>query len=168
MENSLNDMRLNDLLLVNLYPHSLYRITEEGTAPELAPVDHFIKFLGGNASGILVLVNDPKHKFLGEEEMNLLVKMLDACKLNTGDVAILNTFNQTHSLTGIVDQLRPVKILAFGPQPGIELAEFDIQEVNGIPVLQGPSLDTMALATDEAKTAKIKLWNTLKSMFGIK
>ncbi len=168
MENSLNDMRLNDLLLVNLYPHSLYRINEEGTAPEQAPVDHFIKFLGGNAAGILVLVNDPSHKFLGEEEMNLLVKMLDACKLNTGDVAILNTFKQTHTLAGIIEQLRPVKILSFGAQRDIDLSEFDIQEVNGIPVLQGPSLDTMVLDTEEGKTAKIRLWNTLKSMFGIK
>ena len=61
----------------------------EKTPPK--PVDTTpYKMLGNNKKQITVVVNCPQDVFLAEGDLQFLTKMLDACKLNMADVAIVN------------------------------------------------------------------------------
>ena len=52
-----------------------------------------LKYLGGNAKNIAFLVNCPTDVFLPDKHLDWLGKMLTACQLNLGDVAIINIAN---------------------------------------------------------------------------
>jgi hypothetical protein len=168
MENTLNKMQLNGTLLVGLFPHSLYQISDAEPSDKALPADtSFVKFLGGNAAGILVLVSDRKNTFLGEEEMNLLIKMLEACKLNTGDVAIVNLATDQHSVDSIINEMRPEKIIAFGIDDTVTSPLYQVSSLAGIPIVSANNLSEMLPATEASKVAKQKLWASLKSLFGM-
>lgn len=161
-------MRLNGTLLVSLFPRALYQISDGKHPDSTLPADSsFVKFLGGNAAGILILVNDKKNTFLGEEEMNLLIKMLEACKLNTGDVAIVNLATDPHPVDSIISEMRPEKIIAFGNEDAVTSPLYQISSLSGIPIVSANSLSEMLSKTEDSKVAKQKLWTSLKSLFGM-
>ena len=47
-------------------------------------------YLGNNGKNISILVHEPEAAFLSEESLDFLTKILGACKLNMGDVAVIN------------------------------------------------------------------------------
>jgi hypothetical protein len=48
------------------------------------------EFLGENQKGICILVKYENDVYLPDKELDFLVSILHACKLNLGDVAIIN------------------------------------------------------------------------------
>ncbi len=149
----LNNITLNSVLLTELYQRSL--VETGSAAPDKQP-NTGIKYLGNNESGVLVLVHNPAHTFLAEDELAFLSKILGACKLNIGDVAIINTVHYT-DIQLIADTLSPAYIIAFEPAtyPGTT------------PCVQSSPLSNLTAETPEARELKSALWNNLKAMFNL-
>ncbi|HTD93429.1 MAG TPA: hypothetical protein VK644_06445, partial [Chitinophagaceae bacterium] len=106
----LNDIRLPGSVIAQLYRNTLVDtgvpdkarpistpLLPETVYPEPEANSPAWKFLGENNRNILVIVNYPGLPHLPDEELAFLTKMLSACQLSLGDVAILNTSNYPNS-----------------------------------------------------------------------
>lgn len=137
-----------------------------------APSDAPYRYLGRNARNISVIVHSLTEAYLPEGELQLLTKMLDACKLNLGDVAIINMAAHAVHYNQLAVQLHPQKTLLFGVQPeqiGLPLSfpPFKEQEYAGCTYLLATTLEAMNQPNEEGKILKGKLWGCLKKMFNI-
>ena len=137
-----------------------------------APADAPYRYLGKNARNISVIVHSLTEAYLPEAELQLLTKMLDACKLNLGDVAIINLAAHAVHYNQLAAQLHPQKTLLFGVQPeqiGLPLSfpPFKEQEYAGCTYLLATTLEAMNQPNEEGKILKGKLWGCLKKMFNI-
>jgi hypothetical protein len=150
MEN-VNEIRLNNQLIPALYGRSL--VLPEKSKKEIEKV----KFLGSNTRNILILVSNVDQTFLPENELVFLTKMLAACQLNIGDVAIVNV--QNTALNEAVSHLSPNKIIDFGTNAQLLFDAGSI--VTSVPLKQ------MLGESTEARQLKGKLWTGLKQMFGL-
>jgi hypothetical protein len=135
------------------------------------PVANY-KFLGNNRQQVAVIVRFAGEAFLPENHLQMLTKMLGACKLNLGDVAIVNDASQKVEINALKDQLSPKRVLLFGVSPeetGLPLSfpAFKSQDYAGSTYLYTPSLDVLNQETEEGKTLKRKLWESLKVIFGV-
>jgi hypothetical protein len=149
----------------------------QGTAPitRTSPVpgsDGGYKVLGNNRRQITILVQSPGVAFLADDQLSFLTRMLEACKMNVGDVAIVNTANAAVTITALKQQLQPKIILLFGMEPvAIKLPMsfpwFKIQAYDECTYLCAPSLEQLVLPGDESKLMKSKLWMCLKTLFAI-
>lgn len=169
MNQSINDIKLNGLLVEALYGRSLVESTaaegtalpknEEKPAPaktQLREEIPALKFLGNNAKKVTILVNDPANTFMPENHLSFLTKILGACQLNIGDVAIVNTAHSTDP-GQIIDTLEPSKMISFGT----ELITSNIDNISAPPIKE------LIIESAEAKAQKSKLWSGLKKMFGV-
>lgn len=130
------------------------------------------KVLGNNRQHVAVIVRFPGEAFLPENHLQMLTKMLGACKLNLGDVAIVNDATQQVNINVLKDQLSPKRVLLFGVAPeetGLPLnfPAFKDQEYAGSTYLYTPSLDELNKETEEGKLLKRRLWESLKKIFGV-
>jgi len=139
----------------------------QAAAPETGPA---YKFLGNNRRKITILVNSPGNAFLPDDQLNVLTKMLEACRMNIGDVAIVNHANTPVNIAGLRQQLAPSVALLFGLQPAdiklpIQFPIFKIQAYADCTFLCAPGLGELVPPTEESKLLKSKLWVCLKSIF---
>lgn len=130
------------------------------------------RFLGKNARHIAIVVFSPNEAYLPDHQLQLLTKMLDACKLNLGDVAIINQSTQMVHFTHLRDQLQSEKVLLFGVQPEqiglpMNFPGYKEQEYAGCTYLLVNPLGDMNQPNEEGKALKGKLWGCLKKMFNI-
>lgn len=195
---SLSNIKLPGFVIADLYRNSL--IQPEGYVPqqgaqELAepepvrvathtpqpepviekappkPVDTTpYKILGNNKKQITVVVNCPQDVFVAEGDLQFLTKMLDACKLNMADVAIVNHATAAVTIEKVKAQLQPKFLLLFGVEPDeihlpINFPSFKEQPYAGTTYLFTPALSQLNGDTDVAKGLKKKLWECLKRMF---
>jgi hypothetical protein len=140
------------------------------TAPP-KPVDLTpYKILGNNKKQITVVVNYPQDVFVADGDLAFLTKMLDACKLNMADVAIVNHATAAVNIEKVKTQLQPKYVLLFGVEPDvihlpINFPSFKEQPYAGTTYLFTPALSQLNGDTDIAKGLKKKLWECLKRMF---
>ena len=125
-----------------------------------------LTFMGGNAAGITILVNNPGERFLTNKQQTFLTGILNACKLRSEDVAIVNLADLSLTYTEISEALTPKIILLFGVLPdAIQLPfmipHFQKQLYNEQVYLSAPSLDEV----ENNKELKQKLWVSLKQLF---
>ena len=130
------------------------------------------KFLGKNLQRVVVIVHSPNDAFLEEDSLQFLTKMLGACKLNLGDVAIVNDAAGKVDMGRLNEQLKPLKTLVFGVDPaaaGLPLTfpAFKEQEYAGCTYLLSPSLPELNQPSEEGKQLKGKLWACLKKLFNV-
>jgi hypothetical protein len=171
MTGELNNITLSPLMMAGLYAKSLIEIEEinppaarhsPDPKPPLSKGEEQapdIRFLGNNARNVTILVNSKEHTFLPEDQLAFLTKILGACKLNIGDVAIVNTNNYPDT-NAIFDSLNPSKIILFG-------TESNELNTNNIDTVSAPAINNLLGETTEAKASKSKLWSSLKQMFGV-
>lgn len=147
-------------MVAGLYRKSLVELVEIKEAKERKQAPGLpaseIRFLGNNARNVTILVNNKEHTFLPEDQLSFLTKILDACKLNIGDVAIVNT-NNYPDIQSIINSTDPSKIILFG----VEL------NTNNIAAVSSPSIDNLIGEAVQSKALKSKLWGELKQMFGV-
>lgn len=140
------------------------------TAPP-KPVDTTpYKILGNNKKQITVVVNYPQDVFVPESDLQFLTKMLDACKLNMADVAIINHATAAVTIEKVKVQLQPKFLILFGVEPDeihlpINFPSYKEQPYAGTTYLFTPALSQLNQDTDVAKGLKKKLWECLKRMF---
>lgn len=130
-----------------------------------------IQYLGENQKGVCILVDYPNDVHLPDSQLNFLTSILQACKLNLGDVAIVNCHRQQVSVPLLVKQLLCSKLLVLGnaaPLSGLQhLPAFSIQVENDCQILCSPAAENLNQQGAEGKLLKGKLWTCLKEMFGV-
>ena len=178
----LNDLHLSPGILAALYPTSLINLDNIDDIQQSLPkqpkaskkisstaIDTGWKYLGNNLKNILIVVNYESAMHLPDEELAFLTNMLTACKLNLGDVAIVNKNN--YKETGYKDFREEFKskiIFLFGIEPTVfglpvSFPFFQVQSLAGCTFLYTPSLEEQR----NDPLLKSKLWVSLRSIFGI-
>lgn len=161
---SLNKVQLPPQLIADLYKNSL--VENHATA---VPISTGFKHLGSNHKNILIVVSDKEVAFLSDDDLNLLTSILNACKLSLADVVVTNlatqSFDDYHLL---INYFEAKVVLLFGIEPSafglpIQFPPFQVQKFEEQTYLSTPPLSEIA----SDKTAKGRLWNGLKTIFGI-
>lgn len=165
---SLDNIQLPPTAIKGLFRKSLVDL-KTGKPVEKKTPSASLNILGKNNKGILVVVNNRDAAFLEDEELNFLLGILSACKLNMDDAGILNISKHTGvDYKKISAELNADIILLFGvPANDIQLPlsfpDYQIQRYNNQTYLSAPLLSSL----QHDKAEKTKLWNCLKQIFSI-
>lgn len=129
-------------------------------------------YLGDNRKKITIVVNEDEAKYLKDDSFQFLSAILGACKLNMGDVAIVNYENSPLTYTQLKEKLSPSYLLLFDitakqVQLSFTVPFYQVQKYDGCQFLLAPSLEKMLGTGQDAKLEKSKLWLCLKKMFEI-
>jgi DNA polymerase III psi subunit len=121
-------------------------------------------YLGGNNRFFLLLVHSPNEKYLEKQQLDLLLKILQAKLLQLEDVAILNVANQPPlNFAGLQTFFACAKICLFGIAPAtLGLANIASNEPfvhEGVRVLATFSLAELA----QTQHKKVAFWNVMKA-----
>ena len=159
---SFTDIQLPYPVIAEIYKNHLVALTHQNS----------IQYLGKNFRKILVLVNYNVEVFLPEIQLEFLEKILLACKLNLGDIAIVNTARQARKLDEYIREFDPASILVFGTNdpidnefPGMET--FKPAKQQGFILMMAPSLEKLNEENPESKQLKAMFWHSLKQFFSI-
>lgn len=160
---SLNNISLSPQLMADLYATSLIE--------RPIPGNHHVstKFLGENQKNILILVSNEKVAFLEDDELNFLSSVLNACKLNVADIAIVNILHTpTSNYRELITELNSNIALLFDVEAqAIDLPfnfpHFQLQQFDRCTYLSAPALQNI----EKNKALKTQLWNSLKKLFSI-
>jgi hypothetical protein len=161
--------------IVSLYSKSLVEYIDVELSSEVEIIQQAkegYSFLGNNNRSIALLVNFSEAPIIPDVHLQFLSRMLEACKLNLGDVAILNQSKQSLDIKQLKEQLRPVSLVLFGVKSvdvGLPLnfPLFKPQVYDGITYLYVPALELLNQDTEEGKLQKSKLWVCLRQLFGV-
>lgn len=194
MDNQFGNIQLPDFMLVDFFRDNLVIVndvaelpkTQAIKSPQPLPAEPITAptvkkaplplpkkwFLGDNQKHIVILVNDIEAVYLRDEWLQFLSNILGACKLNLGDVAIVNHANNPMLFTDFQQQLAPQHFILFDvPTQNIQLPFtvpfYQLQQFGSTQFLLAPSLALMLGNTEAVKMEKSKLWLSLKKMFNI-
>jgi hypothetical protein len=171
------DSQLPDFILADLFRQNLvdtgdtvFHREKQSVQPVQAADRKW--FLGGNLQKITLLVKDSQAVFLDDPSLDFLSAILGACKLNLGDVAIVNTIQDPLSYSILREKLQPRVLLLFGVtaqevELPFRIPQYQIQDYDQCKIVLAPALSAMQGDTKEAKLEKSKLWLSLKKIFGI-
>jgi hypothetical protein len=161
-------------VIAELYKNYLVEESNEDALPPVAatPAETVkqVQYLGKNQQHICILVNYPKDVYLPDEQLSFLTAILQACRLNVGDVAIVNHHRQKLLFDGLKEQLGCNYLLLFDITVSeLHIAagqEFTTQLVDDCHITFFPSLDKFNNNAD-GKLLKSKLWLCLKQLFNV-
>ena len=176
---NLNNIELPSSVVIELYHSSLIGSneiaiekinTKETTTPFTAKGDTAIwKSLGDNRKNILIMVNCSDVVHIPDNELSFLTGILGACKLNMGDVAIVNRNNYPYvSYKELTTFFKSKIVFLFDIEPaafGLPMIfpHYQIQAFAGNSFLFSPSLKEL----ENDKVEKSKLWVSLKRLFNL-
>ncbi|MBY0536818.1 MAG: hypothetical protein K2P88_13300 [Chitinophagaceae bacterium] len=195
---SFKDLNISTVTLTDLYKSSLVSLEEErnnpklkseeeGTVPKTVnkvagstleqpkPVPEELRvprYLGEHKRKVSLLVRFEKDTHISDLALEMLSKMLGACRLNLADVAIINTAKQEFTMGDIKKSMSPQVVMLFG-QDQQKLAlpfvfpDFKIQLHDQVTYLSAPDLGYLATSDPTVKELKMKLWNNLKTIFNV-
>src|SRR5687767_780994 len=86
----LNQLKLSPHTLTALYKNLLVNVNDPGHSAGKRFEKNSWKFLGENRRNILIAVDYTETMHIPDEQLRFLINLLTACKLNLGDVAVLN------------------------------------------------------------------------------
>ncbi len=164
---SLDNIQLLPATICELFKASLVAVKNAEAAVPLPPAS--INILGKSGKHIIIVVNNSTAAFLPDEELNFLLGILSACRLNMDDVGIINISKYPGvDYKTISTELNAEKVFLFGvPTAAIALpmlfSDYKVQAYNGITYLSAPGLS----ALQHDKIQKTQLWNCLKQVFSI-
>ena len=165
---SLDNFQISVGLTTELYKNSLVALdTPQIKSNSLKPQS--LNFLGKNQKQILIVVNDSEAIHLNDSDTALLTGILNACKLNFNDVALLNLAQHNGiDLSSIQDNFNPKVMITFGINlTSIEIEQhfeyYVISKLKSMTFLNANSLTQIGKNVEEKK----QLWNCLKSIFSI-
>jgi hypothetical protein len=167
---SLNNIEFPGFIIADLFKNHL--VAGKIQAERIPAEKPGIKFLGGNKKHIAMLVQYPDAVFLPEKNLQFITKMLDACRLNIGDVAIINYAKTGVNISELKNQLSPQSLVMFGIEPmtiklPLSFPQFKTQAYDGCTFLYSPSIEELDQATTESKLLKSRLWICLRKLFEI-
>ena len=171
---SLNTIKFNTSDITLLFKNSLVEVRlEKENLPHATinaePAAIGWKFLGENKKKTLIVVNYQATENIPDKQLSFLTKLLAACNLNLGDVAILNFHTYKSSdFDNIFHQFKPGVVLLFDTEPaefGLPMIfpQFQVQRYKDVVFVSSPSLEII----EPDKTLKGKLWVCLKKIFNL-
>ena len=130
------------------------------------------KFLGNNRKKVAIIVHSPGTAFLPDNQLSFLTKILEACRMNIGDIAIVNAATTSVAINELRQQLDPTAVLLFGLEPvaiklPINFPVFRLQPYDACTYLSAPALGQLVQNSEESKLLKSKLWVCLKTLFNV-
>ena len=133
-------------------------------------IENVISWFGGFKKNILVVVSDEHSVHVGDNELELLSKMLGALKLSVADIAIVNCCKNNISWPSLIEELPAKQVIFFGVDPlsidvPIRLPHFRVHRWNDTGFLYSPSLATINTLSAEQTTLKKELWKALQELF---
>ena len=157
---SINNIRLKSTMLADLYKTSLIESATSMPEPKL------LKYLGNNQKNVLVFVSHQDLPFLPDKELDFLTNVLSACKLSMADIGIINVHGVDQDEVKNIINSQATNVLLFGIEPlsiglPINFPFYQLQQFAGKTYLSAPGLEHL----QEDKTAKQKLWTSLKNLF---
>lgn len=163
---SLKEVSLDPFLIAGIYRQPLIKakpVPAEISSREEKPVPS----LGNNRQRWLLVIHNPEEAYLNEEIFNMLLKLLNACKLTLDDIALINTAHLPETGFSLFrQQFSPRKMVLFGQA----LAEITgdhpknkAWEENGIHFLRADSLNDMY----RDQSLKMPFWNALKDFLSV-
>ncbi len=178
----LNKIELPNSVLAALYKNSLINagdnkptaIPVKPTPPNLPkkePISNTIQFLGKNQQHICVLVNYEQEVYLPDPQLQFLTAILQACKLNLGDVAIVNYHHHQPSIAQLIKELNCRHLLIFGidqAQLGAtNIPLYTAEKINNCTIVIAAAAENLNNSSSESKILKSKLWVCLKQVFNV-
>ena len=170
-------IHLPEFVLSDLYKSQIVVIGEpaiESNLPQKKELLTNVKrdFLGDNRKKISILVKDDQAVYLNDNALQFLSSILTACKLNLGDVAIINFLHNPSDFTSLKSWLQPKFLITFDISANelhlpFDLPNYQVQDYDHCSMLFAPSFHLMTNDSREAKLEKSKLWISLKTMFNI-
>ena len=162
---SLDNIQLSGQTCSILFSHNLIEDSaSNATSTSQKKIE--INSLGENEKKLLFLVNVPDHKFLPDNEMELLTNLIHACKLSMADLALVNFSVNRYHYSQFISQFHPKKVLAFGVTTAelglpFEIPHFQIQTFQDQVYLFCPPLKDFL----NNVAIKKELWKSLQKLF---
>jgi hypothetical protein len=162
---SLDNIQLSYQTCALIFNHNLVQDpafnSEENSSEKIE-----IENLGNNRSHALFIINNPNYKFLPDEEMEFLAKLLTACKISMEDIALVHFNYNNYNYRQYNDQFQPQKILIFGMNSAeldlpFDIPHFQVQQFQQQFYLTAPSLSELLNNT----TLKRELWSSHQKLF---
>jgi hypothetical protein len=168
--------QLPDFVIANLYTDLLVLGNDVGTqkyeSSTAIATNNPEKqwYLGNNGKKITLLIKEADVAFINDQHLQFLSNILNACKLNLGDIALVNHQNTALVYNELKQKVQPKFIIAFDLQPKeiqlpFTIPNYQVQVHDNCKFLFASSLKTMEGDSQEAKLEKSKLWASLKNMF---
>lgn len=173
---SLNDIDLGGKMLADLYGSSL--VAEPAGKPHVSNSgvtskenDLALRYLGKNGRNYCILVSYENETFMPDDKMDVLIKILQACKISMDDIALVNLGSKSHTVDELRAQLAPTKMVLLGVNPidirlPIHFPLYRPQAYAGCTYLYSEPLDSMD-NSENGRKIKTSLWNSLKEMFSL-
>ena len=164
---TLQNLKLPSIVISSLYKNCLVDLYSEEKS--LIEKTDKINFLGGNGKPILVLVNNIDVSFLPDNQLNFLLGILSACKLNMADIAIVNLSKMDNTAhKNLPEFFKAEVIILFGIEATalslpFKIPDFQVQLFKNQKYLFSPALDVI----ENDAHLKKRLWEALKNMFSI-
>ncbi len=150
------------------------QVNNKTTKPETPATPPIKKwFLGDNKKNVTILVKDEAAVFINDEWLATLGKLLAACKLNLGDVAIINYHQHAVNFNELKEQLQPQRVLMFDVttqdiQLSFTIPHYQVQQYGSCTFMTAPGITLSAEAnTEMIKAEKTKLWARLRIIFSV-
>jgi hypothetical protein len=129
-------------------------------------------FLGNNGKQITLMVKEDSVPYINDKHLQFLSNVLSACKLNLGDIALVNYNNFPLGFEELKTKSNPKIVLAFDLSPKelklpFTIPLYQVQDYAQCRFLFAPTLSKMEGDHADAKAEKTKLWNSLKTLFGL-
>lgn len=164
----LQHIQLPASVIADLYPNVLSSPQLEAKIPDSKiqkPV-----YLGENKRQVLIGIKSELALFLPDAELQFLIKILEACKMNLADIALINFSKQSHNIENLRESLAPRVFILFGIEPAevelpIDFPDFKLQSYAGCTFLKAPDMALLFEEKDASKPLKTKLWGCLKELF---
>lgn len=168
-------IELPSFVIADIFAESLLLIEDGAAKPAIKKIiidtenDEKNFYLGNNEKNISIIVHDDVNIFLNDDCLQLLTKMLGACKLNMADVAIINIAKTNIDYTQLKEKLNPKVVLFFGVDADkislpFSIPNYQVQHYASCKFLFAPALQSLLQNADEEKK---KLWISLKKTFEI-
>lgn len=164
---SLDNIQLNNRVVADLYKDVLINLENGQSASNISASVKTLEFLGNNAKQILLLIQEPQYKYLAENDLSFLSKVLSAVNLTLADVAIVNCFqNELANYDYLMEHLKPAILIFFEVKAAelgfpLNFAANKPQNYNGQTYLSSVSLKTL----QESVADKKLFWAALKQLF---
>jgi hypothetical protein len=148
-------------------------ITPKAPKPEQQKISADLNkqwYLGNNGKQITIIVKELNAAYINDQHLQFLSNILTACKLNLGDIALVNLANTPFLYTEIEQKNQPKFLILFDVSPtelliSSTLQAYEVVVYNNCQLLLAPALSVMDGDSIAAKTEKGKLWMSLKKMF---
>jgi hypothetical protein len=169
---SFDQVQLPASVLADLYPNTLIGNPAVAGSQTVNSPDPRLRFLGNNGKRITLILRAENAVFIPDHQLEFMTKILEACRINLADVAILNHRGNEISAARIKEELQPVILILFGIEPDriglpFSVPLFQIFSHDSCQVLHAPSLEQLNQEGDEGRLLKSKLWLCLRALFGL-